>query len=782
MPREGLPQQANPSNASESYNMLRQMIGNTPSVPAGAGDSSVAGAPVRITARVNLKVESALPPDMSSDIMRRLAAAFPENFVTVDSSAREGCTNFIFDIVSAAATVDTGGHRLSQSEGGPSSSDSTSAALPLGNRSSTELGSSTQEADDRREHALMQTVVERLSSLQGREYEFVRSAPVVVGVGQHTSVLVGGQPSSCSQRLQEPCRPAIERVAPNCVLKNEAINVEVWGYHLLHPTAMFCRFKGRNWPLVLQQVGQLKLEGRGEAPITIGTCQLPGLPSCGVGFMECELGRSLSGPQPVLVVDSVEVIREVHALVASMSASEQHTLLTQLGLVLSHLDTLGDADPISMSSESDEADSELSEIDSGETPFASDAESDDASTLDYEDVSQLSTDDPVSGDGQCGEIESEHSLLAVRDGVETAESETSNSGRCSREFNCTTIREERDVQRAGLADIDSGSPIAETADIPGVQHYHQTRLPEYKRMIAETARRYLSYFCRRGCTALARCVMPAAQMGCVSFSSVVAQSRFDGMTLLHQALLSGDVVMLRTVLDWGRQFQYEWEWDCTGPKGLSPLHCAAMHSNGSEALHLILEHKPEACLQWFMEETLDGATPADFATWASFEQANLLMSAKVKELYKKLGYPGPPRVDRCTQGAGPPPPPDSAPADVISTPGVVTPPRRAEKAVQKPAPSSKATVKEPNGSRDQGDLCLKDRKSDHSHWSIFSSSAVWMALFTLPMAATLACRGTKDASGDSYSWLLVSSMAVEAFQALWSLSHLVVVNPCMKGK
>ncbi|CAD7704715.1 unnamed protein product [Ostreobium quekettii] len=784
MPREGQPQQAHPANACESYNMLRQMIGTTPSVPAGAGDSSSAGASVRITARVNLKVESELPPDMSSNIMRRLAAAFPEEFVTVDSSAREGCTNFIFDVVSAAVTVDTGGRRLSQGEGEPSTSDSGLAALPLGNRSSTELGSSRQEADDRNEHVLMQTVLERLSSLPGREYEFVRSAPVVVGVGKHRSALVGGQPCVPSQGFPEPCRPTIERVVPSCVLRNEAISVEVWGYHLLQPTAMFCRFKGRNWPLILQQAGQLKLEGTCEAPITFGRCQLPGLPSCGVGFMECELGRSLSGPQPVLVVDSVEVVREVHALLNSMNASEQHRLLTQLGLVLSHIDTLGDADAVSISSQSDE-DSELSEVGSGETPFESDAESDDVSNPDYEDAPQLSTDHSVSRAGQCGETESAHALLAARDGEGPAESETSNSGRRSRELNHTTIREEREAQRTGRADIESGSPIAETADIPGVQHYHQTRLPEYKRMIAETARQYLSYFCRRGCTALARCVMPAAQIGCVTFSSVVAQSQSDGMTLLHQALLSGDVIMLRTVLDWGRDFQYEWEWTYAGPNGVTPLHCAAMNRNGLEALQLILEHKPEVCLSWFTKETVDGKTPSNFAEWSGFRQANELMMDKVEESYRKEGYPGhpgAPRNNESTRVAEPVPPTERAPANVVTIPGVVTAPRRVRQVVQRHAPSSRAVANDSMGSRDQGHLHGQDHKSDRSHWSIFSSSAVWMALFTLPMAATLVCRGTEDSGGDSYSWLLVSSMAVEAFQALWSLSHLVVVNPCMKGK
>ena len=102
----------------------------------------------------------------------------------------------------------------------------------------------------------------------------------------------------------------------------------------------------------------------------------------------------------------------------------------------------------------------------------------------------------------------------------------------------------------------------------------------------------------------------------------------DALSLLHRAVLSQNPAAVDLVLMWGQEANYHWRCDGGGPRGLTPLHFAALVGDYSASSRMILA-MVTACEPgtdaWRGAKTADeqhGLTPADFA--ARLKRTNLL--------------------------------------------------------------------------------------------------------------------------------------------------------------
>ncbi|GIL82750.1 hypothetical protein Vretifemale_11687 [Volvox reticuliferus] len=87
-----------------------------------------------------------------------------------------------------------------------------------------------------------------------------------------------------------------------------------------------------------------------------------------------------------------------------------------------------------------------------------------------------------------------------------------------------------------------------------------------------------------------------------------------GMPLLHTAVMSGSLTMVRAVKAWGQRYRCSMPWvePVAAAGGLTPLHLAAVQDGGRLA-GAILGLWPDAEAQWAVVRDRDGRTPQEYA-------------------------------------------------------------------------------------------------------------------------------------------------------------------------
>jgi hypothetical protein len=151
-----------------------------------------------------------------------------------------------------------------------------------------------------------------------------------------------------------------------------------------------------------------------------------------------------------------------------------------------------------------------------------------------------------------------------------------------------------------------GAPGSSGARRPAVPHA----------LVAHKARRLLAFACDQGWLAVAGAVLPLAQAcgSCAAdiVAAIHAATPHDGLSLLHRAVRSGCPELVRGVLAWGAAHGYAWPIGAGGPRGISPLHLAALVDDGGTTALLLLDacELPSA----FTESvTCDGVSPFHLA-------------------------------------------------------------------------------------------------------------------------------------------------------------------------
>eukprot|EP00803_Ostreobium_quekettii_P000621 evm.model.scf_313EXC.1 EVM.evm.TU.scf_313EXC.1 scf_313EXC:4820-16342(+) len=151
--------------------------------------------------------------------------------------------------------------------------------------------------------------------------------------------------------------------------------------------------------------------------------------------------------------------------------------------------------------------------------------------------------------------------------------------------------------------------------------------PEYREMVVNLASWHLGNFCRRGLPCLMRVVLPATLLSGADFAAVAESAFSDGFTLLHYAVMSGNVDTIQDVVDLGTQYHHTWRWDIAGPLGVTPLHLLAVSNNGSSLLQYVASVQPEVTTLWFESASSNGETPENFAERVGNSNLNVLARA-----------------------------------------------------------------------------------------------------------------------------------------------------------
>jgi hypothetical protein len=126
------------------------------------------------------------------------------------------------------------------------------------------------------------------------------------------------------------------------------------------------------------------------------------------------------------------------------------------------------------------------------------------------------------------------------------------------------------------------SHAAGAAACPGLSHH----------AIVEKARRLLAFACDMGWASVAAAVLPLAGARCACAADIVAAiheaTAHDGLSLLHRAVRSGSLPLVRGMLEWGARHAYSWDVGAGGPLGISPLHLAALLDDDAAVLLALL--------------------------------------------------------------------------------------------------------------------------------------------------------------------------------------------------
>ncbi|GLC41554.1 hypothetical protein PLESTB_000702700 [Pleodorina starrii] len=144
--------------------------------------------------------------------------------------------------------------------------------------------------------------------------------------------------------------------------------------------------------------------------------------------------------------------------------------------------------------------------------------------------------------------------------------------------------------------------------------------PALQSAAAGLGMRLLRFAVLRGWPAAATLLLRGLLVHCrLGFGEVAALFRSAaggaaGMPLLHTAVMSGSLAMVRTVKAWAQRYRAALSWDEAVPAagGLTPLHLAAVQENGRLA-GAILGLWPEAEAQWAVARDRDGHTPLEYA-------------------------------------------------------------------------------------------------------------------------------------------------------------------------
>jgi hypothetical protein len=160
----------------------------------------------------------------------------------------------------------------------------------------------------------------------------------------------------------------------------------------------------------------------------------------------------------------------------------------------------------------------------------------------------------------------QHIGQGAADGAPEAGASSAASGRCC----------------AGGAACDP-SHAAGAAACPGLSHH----------AIVEKARRLLAFACDQGWAGVAAAVLPLASARCACAADIVAAiheaTAHDGLSLLHRAVRSGSLPLVRGMLEWGAARGYRWDVGAGGPLGISPLHLAALLDDDAAVLLALLD-------------------------------------------------------------------------------------------------------------------------------------------------------------------------------------------------
>lgn len=161
-------------------------------------------------------------------------------------------------------------------------------------------------------------------------------------------------------------------------------------------------------------------------------------------------------------------------------------------------------------------------------------------------------------------------------------------------------------------------------------------------ILAEKARRTLAFACDMGWVHVAAKVLPLASCKCSCAADVVAAihastTRYDGLSLLHRAVRSGSLELVKGVLNWGVTNGYQWLADHSGPSGVTPLHLAALQHDARIALALLDYCSPNSFTQ---VRTYDGVTPFHLALQMGHYEVDILVeyltSSKISFVLEKL--------------------------------------------------------------------------------------------------------------------------------------------------
>jgi len=136
-----------------------------------------------------------------------------------------------------------------------------------------------------------------------------------------------------------------------------------------------------------------------------------------------------------------------------------------------------------------------------------------------------------------------------------------------------------------------------------------------REVVATKARRILAFACDMGWPNVAQRVLPVAMLGCPSARELVSAlqrvaSPHCGLSLLHRTVRSGSLAMLQGLMIWGRQHNYSWHGDMSGPGGITPLHLAALLGDAHIVLVLLNCCPPNAFTRLVAK---DGVTPFHLA-------------------------------------------------------------------------------------------------------------------------------------------------------------------------
>jgi ankyrin repeat protein len=150
--------------------------------------------------------------------------------------------------------------------------------------------------------------------------------------------------------------------------------------------------------------------------------------------------------------------------------------------------------------------------------------------------------------------------------------------------------------------------------------------------IAVTARRLLLLACTMGWPAVARMLLSLVSMDTNGDASAVVD-KLDAMVpgdlnLLHAIVRTNNVELLDEMLTWGINSNHQWDATVSGPRGITPLHLAALLPS-DDMLDLLTDMCPGALEAWSELRAADGHTPLDFAALSKHHEYTTLVEQKL---------------------------------------------------------------------------------------------------------------------------------------------------------
>ncbi|GMH40654.1 hypothetical protein BSKO_08558 [Bryopsis sp. KO-2023] len=137
---------------------------------------------------------------------------------------------------------------------------------------------------------------------------------------------------------------------------------------------------------------------------------------------------------------------------------------------------------------------------------------------------------------------------------------------------------------------------------------------EEMQAIISVSHRLLGFACEKGWKAVAEFLLPVSILGSQSadaLSNNVGMQRVDGFGLLHLAVKSGRLDMVRLVQSWSTRYGVQCQVTDMSFGGVTPLHISACLNDRGVMSRFLIGENPNNAKAWFDVKTIQGMTPSD---------------------------------------------------------------------------------------------------------------------------------------------------------------------------